>query len=72
MVLIVDDDAHLGSMLSDLIRTLGHEPSWVSDGAAALRALARGAFDYVVKPVDVRQLAQVIDLALLMDSDAGG
>jgi DNA-binding response OmpR family regulator len=122
-VLIVDDDAHLGSMLSDLIRTLGHEPSWVSDGAAALRALAqtrpdlvlldivmpgisgvellpslqalapgapvimlsgvadedlgrqalaRGAFDYIVKPVDVRQLAHVIDLALLMDSDAGG
>jgi DNA-binding NtrC family response regulator len=122
-VLIVDDDAHLGAMLSDLIRTLGHEPSWVSDGAAALRALAqtqtdlvlldilmpgisgvdllpslqalapgvpvimlsgvadeelgrealaRGAFDYVVKPVDVRQLAQIIDLALLTDSDAGG
>jgi DNA-binding NtrC family response regulator len=115
-VLIVDDDPHLRSMLTDLVKTLGCEAACVSDGAAALRAivetrpdvvlldilmpglsgldllpslqalapgvpvimlsgtadeelgrqaLARGAFDYVVKPVDLRRLAEVIDLALL-------
>lgn len=117
-VLIVDDDPHIRSMLSDLVTTLGCEASWVADGASALRAvvqarpdvvlldilmpglngiellpslralvprvpvimlsgtadeelgrqaLTRGAFDYVMKPVDIRRLAELIELALLTD-----
>ena len=116
-VLIVDDDAEVGSTLKDLVEALGHEALWVPDAVSALhavvpnppdvvlldilmpelsglellpilralapgvpiimvsgtadeelgrQALARGAVDYVVKPVDIRRLAGLVDLALLI------
>ena len=39
--------------------------SGTNDDALARRALAAGAFDYVVKPVDLTRLAEIVDLALL-------
>lgn len=39
--------------------------SGTNDDALARRALAHGAFDYVVKPVDLTRLAEIVDLALL-------
>jgi two-component system, sensor histidine kinase and response regulator len=39
--------------------------SGTSDDALARRALAAGAFDYVVKPVDLTRLAEIVELALL-------
>jgi len=39
--------------------------SGTADEELGRQALARGAFDYLVKPVDLRRLAEVIDLALL-------
>ena len=39
--------------------------SGTNDDALARRALAHGAFDYIVKPVDLTRLAEVVDLALL-------
>lgn len=38
----------------------------VADHALARRAFARGAFDWIVKPVDLEQLGQSLDLALMM------
>jgi CheY-like chemotaxis protein len=114
-VLIVEDDPHTGAMLKDFVTQQGYAGQWVTDGAAALRALAhgtpglilldihmpglsglqalpsiralapgvpvvmvsgttdeemarqtlaQGAFDYVVKPVDLRYLAQTVEMAL--------
>lgn len=40
--------------------------SGVSDERLARQALAHGSFDYVVKPVDLRYLAEAMDLALTM------
>jgi len=40
--------------------------SGTNDEALARRALAAGAFDYLVKPVDLTRLAEVVDLALLI------
>jgi DNA-binding NtrC family response regulator len=37
-----------------------------ADHEIARRALARGAFDWVVKPVDLDYLAQSVDMALTM------
>jgi DNA-binding NtrC family response regulator len=39
--------------------------SGTNDDALARRALANGAFDYVVKPVDLARLAEIVELALL-------
>lgn len=38
----------------------------IAEHAIARRALARGAFDYVVKPVDLDDLGQSVDMALTM------
>lgn len=38
----------------------------VADHAIARRAFARGAFDWVVRPVDLEQLGQSLDLAVMM------
>jgi DNA-binding NtrC family response regulator len=38
----------------------------IAEQEIARRALARGAFDYVVKPVDLNDLGQSIDMALTM------
>jgi len=116
-ILVVDDDPRTGAMLKDFVMQQGYEGQWVTDGAAALRALAQetphlilldilmpglsglealpsiralapgvpvvmvsgttdealarqtlaqGAFDYVVKPVDLRYLAQTVEMALTM------
>jgi len=40
--------------------------SGLMDEALARDAFAHGAFDYVVKPVDMRRLAEVVDIALLL------
>jgi DNA-binding response OmpR family regulator len=40
--------------------------SGTTDEELALQALARGVFDYVVKPVDLRYLAETVALALVM------
>jgi CheY-like chemotaxis protein len=39
--------------------------SGTNDDALARRALAHGAFDYVVKPVDLNRIVEIVDLALL-------
>jgi DNA-binding NtrC family response regulator len=39
--------------------------SGTRDDALARRALAHGAFDYVIKPVDLARLTEIVDLALL-------
>ena len=39
--------------------------SGTNDDALARRALAHGAFDYIVKPVELTRLAEIVDLALL-------
>jgi response regulator of citrate/malate metabolism len=39
--------------------------SGTNDDAVARRALAHGAFDYVVKPVDLNRITEIVDLALL-------
>jgi DNA-binding NtrC family response regulator len=39
--------------------------SGTNDDALARRALAHGAFDYVVKPVDLNRIVDIVDLALL-------
>ena len=39
--------------------------SGTNDDALARRALAHGAFDYIVKPVDLTRLVEIVDLALL-------
>ena len=122
-VLVVDDDADVGSTLVEVLGELGHEGHWVADGPAALRALvqgpwdvvlldilmpglsgldalpsiqalapgvpvimvsgaadeqlgrralARGAFDYVVKPVDLHYLADAVELALFLRPTSAG
>jgi len=40
--------------------------SGTSDAALAQRTLARGAFDYVTKPVDLEHLAQSVETAVMM------
>jgi len=40
--------------------------SGLMDEALARHALAHGAFDYVVKPVDMARLAEVVNIALLL------
>lgn len=40
--------------------------SGTSDAALAQRTLARGAFDYVTKPVDLEHLAQSLETAVMM------
>jgi len=40
--------------------------SGTSDAALARRTLARGAFDYVTKPVDLEHLAQSVETAVMM------
>jgi response regulator of citrate/malate metabolism len=35
------------------------------DDTVPRRALARGAFDYVVKPADLTRITEIVDLALL-------
>jgi DNA-binding NtrC family response regulator len=47
--------------------------SGTTDADLAKRALARGAFDYVVKPIDLNYLAQSLETALAMKAleDAG-
>jgi len=40
--------------------------SGTTDEERARQALARGAFDYIVKPVDLRYLAETVELALAM------
>jgi CheY-like chemotaxis protein len=115
-ILIVDDDAEMRTMLSELLALLGYSVREVSNGAAAVReivaappdlvlldinmpglsgidalptiralapqtavimvsgtedaatakrALAYGAFDYVVKPIDQTYLRRAIETALL-------
>jgi DNA-binding NtrC family response regulator len=44
----------------------------VAEHAIARRALARGAFDWIVKPVDLDQLGRSLDMALLMKRLATG
>ena len=40
--------------------------SGTSDAALAQRTLARGAFDYVTKPIDLEHLAQSLETAVMM------
>ena len=40
--------------------------SGTTDEERARQALARGAFDYIVKPVDLRYLAETVEVALAM------
>ena len=40
--------------------------SGTSDVALAQRTLARGAFDYITKPVDLEHLAQSVETAVMM------
>lgn len=116
-VLVIEDDAHTGTMLKDFVTQQGYVGQWVTDGAAGLRALiqetpdlvlldilmpglsglealpsiralapgvpvvivsgtpdeelarqalAHGAFDYIVKPVDLGYLAETVAIALAM------
>jgi response regulator of citrate/malate metabolism len=39
--------------------------SGTHDDTVPRRALAHGAFDYVVKPVDLNRITEIVDLALL-------
>ncbi len=117
LVLIVDDDPELRSVLQELMGARGHRPQLASDAIAALRlvgqeapdvvlldiempglkgsdalpailalaprtkvimvsgtpnsdlarrSLTAGAFDYVVKPIDLGYLAQSVETALSM------
>jgi len=40
--------------------------SGAADEQLGRRALASGAFDYVLKPVDLRHLADIVELALVL------
>ncbi len=47
-VLIVDDDAALGSFLQKGLKLEGHDTEWVGDGEAAMTQLGARSFDLVV------------------------
>jgi FixJ family two-component response regulator len=40
--------------------------SGTADANLARQSLERGAFDYIVKPVEMRRLREVLDLALVV------
>jgi DNA-binding NtrC family response regulator len=50
-VLVVDDDAAVGQVLSALLTQAGYPATWVSSGEAALAALGRHSFDLVITDV---------------------
>ncbi|HEX8912196.1 MAG TPA: response regulator, partial [Humisphaera sp.] len=50
-ILIVEDDADLGGLLCDLLRTEGYDASWVGDGEAAVQRVADDPPDAVVLDV---------------------
>jgi NtrC-family two-component system response regulator AlgB len=63
-ILVVDDEKNIRTMLATFVRARGHVAEIAGDGAAALEAMRRGAFDVVFS--DVR-MAGVDGLALLRE-----
>jgi DNA-binding NtrC family response regulator len=63
-ILIVDDERRIRTHLASYVRSLGHTVEAAGDGAEALAALGRRAFDVVIS--DVR-MAGVDGLALLRE-----
>ncbi|WP_206796459.1 response regulator transcription factor [Amycolatopsis sp. MtRt-6] len=47
-LLVVEDDAAIGSVLESTLRLHGHQVCWARDGRAALRAAEPGEFDLVL------------------------
>jgi CheY-like chemotaxis protein len=47
-VLVVDDEAILTELLSDLLRSVGHEVEHARDGRTALRMAQQGRFDVIL------------------------
>jgi DNA-binding NtrC family response regulator len=63
-ILIVDDEKNIRTMLATFVRGRGHSAEAAADGAEAIEALRRGAFDVVFS--DVR-MAGLDGLALLRE-----
>lgn len=47
-ILVVEDEPDIAEGLSDVLRDEGHQVTVVHDGAAALQALEKGAFDLMI------------------------
>ena len=58
-VLIVDDDRALNDVLVDMLKTAGYAARGVHDGAAALKQLARNAFDLVLLDLGLPKVAGI-------------
>lgn len=50
-ILIVDDEEAVGNLLARLLGDLGHSPTVVNSGEAALKAIGRQAFDLILTDV---------------------
>jgi DNA-binding NtrC family response regulator len=64
-ILIVDDEARLGRLLSETLEALGHEVAWVKSGREALARVAAGGLDVVI--TDLR-MPGVDGLAVLRET----
>ncbi|HWO56909.1 MAG TPA: sigma-54 dependent transcriptional regulator [bacterium] len=47
-ILVIDDEERIGLLLSETLRDLGHEASYLTDGRVALERLRPGAYDLVI------------------------
>ncbi len=47
-ILVIDDEERIGLLLSETLRDLGHEASYLTDGRVALERLKPGAYDLVI------------------------
>jgi len=69
-ILVVDDEAGIRELLSDVLVLDGHDVRAAADGAEALRHLDRGSFDVMI--TDLRMPGSVggMDLVRWCSSDA--
>jgi CheY-like chemotaxis protein len=56
-ILVVDDDSSSAQALASLLREEGHTTAVAASGAAAITALATGAFDLLLLDPSLRDLA---------------
>lgn len=71
-VLLAEDDEVNAAVALEYLRLLGHEPSHVGDGRAALEALEGGSFDVVLMDVSLPVLGGLEALAVVRRGDLAG